>query len=237
MAWKTIDRITPVVEEGATPVLTETVREKIRSFFPRYETKRAVLLPALHVVQDALGHVNHQAMLEIAEVLEIPPSAVLDTISFYTHYWTHQKGRKVITVCRSVSCMLMGGEAVFEAIRDKLQIGEHQTTPDGEYSLVTEECLAGCDYAPCLLINEKLHKHVKASDVPKLLGDKDNDKVSMERSSLFDAPPAPPEGEATDETSDNGKGAAAAGAGDASAEAEDDGIESTSDVSEMEEAE
>lgn len=233
MAWNTLDRITPVVEKDAPPVLTEAVREKIRSFFPRYETRRAVLLPALHVVQDALGHVNHQAMLEIAGLLEIPPSAVLDTISFYTHYWTHPKGKKVITVCRSVSCMLMGGDEVFEAVRDKLQIGEHGTTPDGEYSLMTEECLAGCDYAPCLLINEKLHRNVKVADFPRLLADKDNEKIAVPRSTLFDAPGAQ-EAAATpvDAATERGAGAASGDDDDL-----DDGIETTSDVSEMEEAE
>src|SRR5438309_7441089 len=108
MAWQAIDRRTPVVEETAGPLLSDAVRVKIRSFFPRYETKRAVLLPALHVVQDALGHVSWQAMKEVAEVLELPPSAVFDTITFYTHYWTHDKGKKVVVLCRSLSCQLMG---------------------------------------------------------------------------------------------------------------------------------
>ncbi len=66
MAWKAIDRRTPAIEEDAAPLLSEAVRAKIRSFFPRYETKRAALLPALHIVQDGLGHVNHQAMREVA---------------------------------------------------------------------------------------------------------------------------------------------------------------------------
>ncbi len=188
MAWKAIDRITPVVEADAAPLLSDAVCEKIRSLFPRYDTKQAVLLPALHIVQDALGHIPWQAMKEIAEVLEIPPSAVIDTLSFYTHYWTHPKGEKVVTACRSISCEVMGGNEVLEAIKAELGIGEHETTPDGKYSLVTEECLAGCDHAPCLLINEKMHKCVRAADVPRLLADANNDKVSMPRSDLFDAP-------------------------------------------------
>ncbi len=188
MAWKAIDRITPVVEADAAPLLAEAVRGKIRSLFPRYDTKRAVLLPALHIVQDTLGHIPWQAMKEIAEVLEIPPSAVIDTLSFYTHFWTHPKGEKVVTVCRSISCEVMGGNAVLEAIKAELGIDEHETTPDGKYSLVTEECLAGCDHAPCLLINEKLHKCVRASDVPTLLADANNQEISMPRSDLFDAP-------------------------------------------------
>ena len=187
MAWVTINRNEPVVDPKAPPVLSEAVREKIRSFFDRYETKRAVLLPALHIVQDALGHVPWQAMVEIADLLEIHPSDVIDTISFYTHFWTHPKGEKVITVCRSISCEVMGGAAVLEELKKQLKIDEHETTKDGKYSLVTEECLAGCDNAPCLLINEKLHKRVKPQDVAKLLAEANNDRIAAPRSALFDA--------------------------------------------------
>ena len=126
--------------------------------------------------------------MEIASLLEIHPSEVMDTASFYTHFWTHHKGRKVITVCRSLSCEMMGGAAVLEELKRQLGIDEHETTPDGEYSLVTEECLAGCDHAPCLLVNEKLHKNVKPEDVAELLADPDNDRITVKRSDLFDAP-------------------------------------------------
>lgn len=188
MAWKTIDRNQPVVDPNAPPVLSEAVRAKIRSFFPRYETKRAALLPALHIVQDALGSISPQAMIEIADLLEIHPSDVIDTVSFYTHFWTHPRGEKVITVCRSLSCEVMGGSALLAELKNQLGIGEHQTTPDGRFSLVTEECLAGCDDAPCLLINEKRHKHVKPEDVARILADADNDRLDFQRSDLFDAP-------------------------------------------------
>ena len=188
MSLKTIDRTQPVVDQDASPLLTEAVRKKIRSFFGRDETKRAVRLPALHIVQNALGHVPPQAMIEIAELLEIHPSDVIDTISFYTHFWTQPKGEKVITVCRSISCELMGGNEVLEELKKQLGIDEHETTPDGRYSLVTEECLAGCDHAPCVLINERLYKQLKPEDVAGILADPNNDKIDVPRSDLFDAP-------------------------------------------------
>ncbi len=197
MSWKTIDRNEPVIAEGASPLLSDAVREKIRSFFPRYQTRRAVLLPALHVVQNTLGHLSWQAMEEIAELLEIYPSEVMDTVSFYTHFWTHPKGRKVITVCRSISCEVTGGSGLLEELKKQLGIGEHETTPDGRYSLVTEECLACCDHAPCLLIGERLHKGVKPEDVAGLLAADDNDRIDVPRSDLFDPPAGAPVGEAT----------------------------------------
>jgi NADH-quinone oxidoreductase subunit E len=191
MAWNVIDRRTAAYDADAAPVLNEAVREKIRSFFPRYETKRAALLPALHVVQDALGHVPLKAMAEIAGVLEIPPSDVLDTLTFYTHFWDHEKGRKVVVACRSLSCQMMGAEPVLDAFKKELGIEEHGTTKDGTYSLLTEECLAACDHGPCVLVNEKLHKSVTPDDVAKLLKDEKNADVDMPRSDLFDAPSAP----------------------------------------------
>lgn len=217
MPWPVINRNVPVVDPKAPPVLTDAVREKIRSFFPRYETKRAVLLPALHVVQDALGHVPWPAMMEIAEVLEIAPSEVFDTLSFYTHFWTHHRGEKVVTVCRSISCEVMGGAKVLEEVKTQLGVDEHQTTKDGKFSLATEECLAGCDHAPCLLINERLHKRVRPEDVRKLLADANNATMPMPRSDLFDAP----------------KGGAAKESGGIDVDAL---IESTSDVREMHDA-
>lgn len=203
MAWQTVDRITPVADENAPPTLSEAVREKIRSFFPRYETRRAVLLPALHIVQDALGHVSPKAMLEIAEVLELPPSQVLDTMTFYTHFWDHPKGKKVVVACRSLSCQLLGADAVLDAVKEELNIDEHGTTKDGQYSLLTEECLAACDHAPCLLINEKLHKAVKPDQVSKLLKDAKNADIAHPRSELFDkASPARPAAHDLPKTSD-----------------------------------
>lgn len=187
VSWRTIDR-TKVAEADLGPGLNEALKEKIRSFFPRYPTRQAVLLPALHIAQNALGYCSLRAMQEIAELLEISPAQVMDVVSFYTHFWTHPRGKKTIVLCRSLTCELMGGKEVQEAIKQKLGIADHETTPDGQWSFMTEECLAACEHAPCMLINEKLHKCVKVADLDRILDDPNNDKLEMPRSNLFDAP-------------------------------------------------
>lgn len=212
--WKTIDRIQAVVDPKAPPALNEAVRKKIRSFFVRYESRKAALLPALHIVQDALGSITPQAMMEVADLLEIHPSDVTDAVSFYAHFWTHRKGRKVITACRSIACEAMGAAAVINELKRQLGIDEHETTADGAYSLTTEECLAGCDYAPCLLINERLHKRVKPQDVAAILADAENDRITVERSPLFDAPK---DGASAAEQETVAAGGAEKGEGDGSA--------------------
>jgi NADH-quinone oxidoreductase subunit E len=188
MAWKAVDRISPAADDATQPLLDEAVKEKIRAFFPRYPTRRAVLLPALHVVQDTYGYISHRAMRDVAELLEMPPAQVLDTATFYSHFWTHPKGRKLIVCCRSLSCELSGGAEVAAAIAERLGVDEHGTSADGEYTLVTEECLGACEHGACLLIGEKLHKHVKAEDVPRLLADDGNDKIEVPRSRIYDGP-------------------------------------------------
>jgi len=188
VSWNVIDRRSAPEDPG--PGLSDAVKEKIRGFFPRYPTKRAVMLPALHIAQEAIGYVSVRAMRDIAELLEVPPSAVMDVVTFYTHFWTHPKGRKTVMVCRSLSCELLGGKDVLAKVKQVLNCEEHGTSPDGEYSLMTEECLAACDHAPCMMINEKMHKRVRPDDVERILRDPDNTKLDMPRSDLFDAPHA-----------------------------------------------
>lgn len=185
MAWEVINRNEPAAGQD-TPVLSDAVREKIRGFFPRYETKRAALLPALHIVQDELGHISWPAMVEIAELLEIKASDVFDVVSFYTHFWSEPKGRKVVMVCRSITCEVLGANQVLSECKRVLGIGEHETTADGKYSLVTEECLAACDHGPCMFVNEKIHKRVRPEQVKAILADEKNDKLDVPRSDLYD---------------------------------------------------
>jgi NADH-quinone oxidoreductase subunit E len=185
MGWKAIDRnaAPPPAEHR---LLGPALVDKIRALFGRYETKRAALLPALHMIQNQHGHISWQAMAEVAELLEINASDVFDVVSFYSYFWTHPRGEKVVTVCRSISCELMGAGAVLDECRRVLGIAEHQTTSDGRYSLQSEECLAVCDHAPCMYVNEKCHKRVKPADVARILADPDNDRLTMQRSTLYD---------------------------------------------------
>jgi len=186
MAWKAADRQKDPIPEDAAPALSEEAKAKIRGFLERYEDRRGALIPSLHVAQESAGHLSVQVMKEVAECLDINPADVLDTTSFYTHFWTHARGEKVIVMCRSITCQIMGGDQVLEAVKQALGIDEHETTADGKYSLITEECLAGCDHAPCMLIGERLHERVKPEDVPAILADSDNDKIDVPRSYLYD---------------------------------------------------
>src|SRR5919106_5865860 len=137
-------------------VLTEEIRERIRAEFPKYPDKRAVTLPALHIVHDALRMVSPAAIVEIAELLELHPADVSDTMTFYGFF--HDKtplGKRRVWVCRSISCMLRGGEELLAALSHKWRVKPGHTTADGRLSLEDAECLGACEGAPCILVDDQ----------------------------------------------------------------------------------
>lgn len=144
---------------AAERILTDEMVEAIRAYFPRYPTKQAVTLPALHIVNERLRYVPFQAVVEIAELLELPPAVVQDTLSFYGFFKQEKPhGEHRAWVCRSISCALRGGEEVLDHLCQRAGIHPGETTTDGKLTIEFAECLGGCDFAPCMLVGDVLHK-------------------------------------------------------------------------------
>src|SRR5438046_9355506 len=130
------------------PVLSEAMKEKIRSLFPRYPSRRAVTLPALHLVQEHLRCVPYQAMAEIAELLEITPAEVHDTLSFYGFFPQAPLGDVRVWICRSLSCMLRGGDELLDHACHRLAIEPGQTTPTASLPSRSPSAWASATYRP-----------------------------------------------------------------------------------------
>lgn len=153
-------------------LLNDQTVDAIRACFPRYPNRRAVVLPALHLVQDALGCVPRQAVVEIAELLELTPAEVQDTLSFYGFFRQDEPlGRLRVWVCRSLSCAACGSEELLAYFAERLGIRPGQTTPDGRITLEFAECLGACDFAPAVLAGETLYKKVTREDIDRLLAE------------------------------------------------------------------
>lgn len=170
MAWITKDSANTKIELRDEPYLTAEMEKQIREvYLPRYEKTKGALLPALHMIQHAYGWIPPQAMKEIAKVLGIAPSEVLDTVSFYEEYWEHPKGEHTVAVCRSIACEFCEATACTEAIKKKLDIDVGQTSDDGKFTLVELECLGSCGTAPVALIDEDLHENLTPERVCGLI--------------------------------------------------------------------
>ena len=140
---------------NAGPLLSQSIREKIRAHIPRYPDKRAVTLPALHIVHEHLRCVPYQAMEEIAELLDLEPADVHDTMSFYGFFPQAPIGEKRLWICRSISCMIRGGDELLgHACKTAGVDGPGTTTDDGRLTIEFAECLGICDYAPAALCDD-----------------------------------------------------------------------------------
>ena len=129
-------------------LLTDDLRNAIRACFVRYPTKQAVTLPALHLVNERLGYVPPQAVVEIAELLGLAPAQVQDTLSFYGFFKQDKpQGQYRVWMCRSISCAACGGEELLEHLCEKLGIRPGEATADGRVTLEFAECL-GAAMAP-----------------------------------------------------------------------------------------
>jgi NADH-quinone oxidoreductase subunit E len=151
-------------------VLSEDIKQKIRDHFGRYPNKQAVTLPALHMVQQEHKCVSRAAISEVAELLELNPAQIFDTLSFYGFFRdeNHPLGNKRVWICRSLPCMLRGGDELLADICDKLHLKPGDTTPNGEMTIELAECLGACDGAPCMLVDDELQLNVGIEHVMAL---------------------------------------------------------------------
>jgi NADH-quinone oxidoreductase subunit E len=167
----------------AAPILSPALRDRILAYVPRYPNRRAVTLPALHLVHEHFRCVPMRAMAEIAELLGITPAEVHDTMSFYGFFPQAPIGDVRVWLCRSISCGLRGGDELITYACNRLGITTGQTTPDGKLTVEFAECLGLCDFAPAAL-----------ADDGRVYGPLDETKVDAMIRDLGAIPSAPGDG-------------------------------------------
>jgi NADH-quinone oxidoreductase subunit E len=142
---------------------------RIQKILTRYPTKQAALLPILWVAQETWGWISKEAAEEVARVLELPASHVDGVLTFYTMYNLQPVGRHLVQVCTSISCHLAGASNLVSHCQKRLGIDLGETTRDGKFTLVEVECIAGCDKAPSIMINDTYHEPMDEKKMDALL--------------------------------------------------------------------
>lgn len=157
--------------QGEGEVIGDELRKEIEGILPRYPTRQAAVLPALHLINEQLGYVPPPAVIELAGLLGLAPAQVQDTVSFYGGFFKQDRplGKHRVWVCRSISCAACGGEELLDHLSGKLGIKPGQTTPDGQITLEFAECLGACDQAPAVLVDDTVHGDVTKQKVDELM--------------------------------------------------------------------
>lgn len=170
MAWITENRRTATIDRRSEPYLTDELKHELSTtYFPRYPTKRAVLLPALHAIQHRYNWIPTQALEEVADFLGLAPAEVMDTATFYEEYWLKPKGQYLIQVCRSLSCEVCDSQKLTDHCKKKYGIEVGETSADGKVTLIELECLGACGTAPVALVNEVLFEDLTVQKLDSIL--------------------------------------------------------------------
>jgi NADH-quinone oxidoreductase E subunit len=156
-------------------MISEQAKARMRALAARYPSGRSAVLPSLYIAQQEEGYITQEGLQAVAEAIGLTVDDVESVATFYTMYYQHQPGKKVIKVCTSISCYLRNCDALVEHLEKRLGIKRGETTPDGNYTLMTAECLASCGTAPVLQINEEFVENVSLEAADALIDKQDRE--------------------------------------------------------------
>lgn len=148
-----------------------SLEKDARVILARYPMKRSAILPLLHLVQSEDGFVSPDGISFCAETLDIGHAEVSSVATFYTQFRRRPAGEYQVGVCTNTLCALMGGDAIWEALRDSVGVDETGTTRDGKVTLERIECNAACDYAPVVMVNWEFFDNQTPEGVKGIIDD------------------------------------------------------------------
>jgi NADH-quinone oxidoreductase subunit E len=151
--------------------LGEATHAELREIAGRYPQPRSGLLPMLHLVQAAEGRITPEGIEACAEILDITAAEVSGVATFYTMYKRRPVGDYHVGVCTNTLCAVMGGDVIFERLKEHLDIGNDETTADGTITLEHVECNAACDYAPVVMVNWEFMDNMTPQSATELVDD------------------------------------------------------------------
>ncbi len=154
-------------------MISEQAKQRMRNLASRYPVARSAVMPALYIAQQEEGFITQEALHAVAEAIGMTVDDVESVATFYTMYYQRPPGRKVIKVCTSISCYLRNCDALLEHLEQRLGIKRGDTTADGNYTLMTAECLASCGTAPVLQVNDEFVENVTPEMVDALIDEWD----------------------------------------------------------------
>jgi len=150
-------------------MLKEETRKAILELQKLYPQKRSALIPALHLAQADAGYLPREVQNEVALLFDLDPNEVNAVVTFYDMFHEEPTGKHILHVCKNVSCMLHGADSLIDKLCHKLHTSPGKTSPDGEFTVIPSECLAACDRAPMMIVDDKVVGPIKEEDLDHII--------------------------------------------------------------------
>jgi formate dehydrogenase subunit gamma len=159
---------------GLAKQLSNSDLKKIESHILAHQGVPGGLMPLLHAVQDDIGYVPEEIYPQISQALALSVAEVHGFVTFYHHFRTHPVGKHILQVCRAESCQAMGSGKLEADIKAQLGVDYHETTADGEITLLPVYCLGNCACSPAVMMDDEVYGRVDAQAVATLVGEVKN---------------------------------------------------------------
>jgi NADH-quinone oxidoreductase subunit F len=145
--------------------LPPALEAKFTELLGRYPIKRSALIPMMLYAQDQFGFLSDEVLEEIAKRVGLNLIEVTETLAYYSMLRRKPEGRFHIQVCTNISCMLRGGNELYQHVQKRLGIGNREVSPTGTFSLEEVECIGACTGAPAIQVNYDYHENLDPAKV------------------------------------------------------------------------
>jgi len=165
------------------PDIVDFSEDRLQQIFTRFRGERTELIAILQKIGETFGYLPQEAMLGLADFLQIPSSTVYGVATFYNQFRFTPIGKHPVKICMGTACHMKGGKLVTEALERELDIKVGDCTPDGEFSLDRVACIGCCVLAPVIVIGEDTYAKMSPFKVEEVLALR-KDKATTENPPL-----------------------------------------------------
>ena len=155
-----------------TIIFKPEILEQVNKIIAKYPLgqEKSALIPVLHLAQKEFGGWLDVPVLDyVASLLSIRPIEVYEVATFYTMFNLRPVGKYVFEICITGPCMLRGSGELLDYVKEKLGIGEGETTEDGLFTIKSAQCLGACGYAPMMQLGKFYQENLTKEKIDEII--------------------------------------------------------------------
>lgn len=145
--------------------------DKLPGLIQKYRDENGTVIGLLQDIHEAYGYLPEQLLNQVVDEIAVPLSTLYSLATFYSSFRLEPMGKHHIRSCVGTACHVKGAPFVVSTIERELGIKAGETTPDGEFTFDTVNCLGACALAPLVVIDDEYHGKVNQDKIRKILND------------------------------------------------------------------
>jgi len=142
----------------------------VQALVERHNDDRGALIALLEEIQEQNGYLSEHALRMVSEKMGRSLVDIYGVATFYRSFSLQPRGKHLVSVCLGTACHVRGAQRIVEEFERQLGIEIGETTPDGEFTLETVNCLGACALGPIVVVDGVYFSNVGTPQVRQILG-------------------------------------------------------------------